>query len=124
MRGSGNSSLQLDAERDVGVARLNEGVDRAIKLVEQLLTLAREETAAGQASSPAVMVDLQDVIRHAVSDVLPHAAAKHIDLGLADRHDHAVATVPGDRPMARMPEARFSWSAMRVSIAAPALDAQ
>lgn len=102
LRGSGNPSLQLDAERDVGVARLNQGVDRAIKLVEQLLALAREEAAAGQANSPALMVDLQDVIKHAVSDVLPLAAAKHIDLGLADRHDHAVATLPGHAEALRM----------------------
>ena len=46
LRGSGDPSLQLDAERDIGVARINQGVDRAIKLVEQLLALAREEAAA------------------------------------------------------------------------------
>ena len=48
------------------------------------------------------MVDLLDVIRHDVSDVLPYAAAKHIDLGLADQHDHAVAKLPGHAEALRM----------------------
>ena len=64
-------SLQLDTERDVSFARINQCVDRAIKLVEQLLALAREEAAAGQSGSPALMVDLLAVIRHDVSSVLP-----------------------------------------------------
>ena len=102
LRGTGDALLPQDAERDVGVARLNQGVDRAIKLVEQLLALARAEAAAGQAGSPALMVDLQDVIKHAVSDVLPHAAAKHIDLGLANQHDHTAATLPGHAEALRM----------------------
>lgn len=68
------------AEREAGIARLNQGIDRAIRLVEQLLVLAREE--AGAAAGAAGPVDLQEVVKLAVADVLPHALHKQIDLGL------------------------------------------
>jgi two-component system OmpR family sensor kinase len=68
------------AEHEAGIARLNQGIDRAIRLVEQLLVLAREE--AGAAAGAAGPVDLQEVVKLAVADVLPHALHKHIDLGL------------------------------------------
>ncbi len=35
------------AEREAGIARLNQGIDRAIRLVEQLLVLARERSRRG-----------------------------------------------------------------------------
>lgn len=95
-------TLDEDADRDAGVARLNQGIDRAIRLVEQLLTLAREEAAAGQITSVATVIDLQDVIKRAVSDVLPHAAIKQIDLGLADQHEAAGAPLPGHSEALRM----------------------
>ena len=76
------------AEHEAGIARLNQGIDRAIRLVEQLLVLAREEAAEttapaglGQAAAD-VPVDLQEVIKLAVADVLPHALHKQIDLGM------------------------------------------
>ena len=104
LRRAGNTApaFEHDADRDAGVARLNQGIDRAIRLVEQLLTLAREEAAAGQIDSPATLVDLQDVIKRAVSDVLPHAGIKHIDLGLADPHQDASALLPGHMEALRM----------------------
>lgn len=68
------------AEREAGITRLNQGIDRAIRLVEQLLVLAREE--AGAAAGAAGPVDLQEVVKLAVADVLPHALHKQIDLGL------------------------------------------
>lgn len=75
------------AAREAGVARLNQGIDRAIRLVEQLLTLAREEAGPAQTEAAAGSIDLQDVVRLAVADVLPQAAHKHIDLGLADNQE-------------------------------------
>ncbi|MGZ5194376.1 MAG: ATP-binding protein [Ramlibacter sp.] len=71
-----------DASREAAVARLNDGIDRAIQLMGQLLMLARED---GEGSSPerSQRVDLQDIARKAVADVLPQAQAKHIDIGLA-----------------------------------------
>jgi two-component system OmpR family sensor kinase len=76
------------AEHEAGIARLNQGIDRAIRLVEQLLALAREEAAgtggmAGPGQGGAIVpVDLQEVIKLAVADVLPHALHKQIDLGM------------------------------------------
>ncbi len=73
---------QDEAGRDASVARLNDGIDRAIQLVNQLLVLARED---GDAGTPATWqrIDLQDLARQVVSDVLPQAQARHIDIGLA-----------------------------------------
>lgn len=68
------------AEREAGIARLNQGIERAIRLVEQLLLLAREEAGGGAAG--AQPVDLRQVVQLAVADVLPQAGGKQIDLGL------------------------------------------
>lgn len=72
------------ADREAGIARLNQGIDRAIRLVEQLLVLAREEATAppDAAAGATAAVNLQDVVKLAVSDVLPHAHHKEIDLGV------------------------------------------
>lgn len=69
------------AAREAGIARLNQGIDRAIRLVEQLLVLARAESG-GDATQDGP-VDLREVVRLAVADVLPQAQAAGIDLGLA-----------------------------------------
>jgi two-component system OmpR family sensor kinase len=73
---------QDDAGREAAIARLNEGIDRAIQLVGQLLVLAREEGERG-ATPQWQRIDLQDLARQVVADVLPQAQAKRIDLGLA-----------------------------------------
>jgi two-component system OmpR family sensor kinase len=68
-----------DARR-LAEQRLAAGIDRATRLVEQLLSMARHESAAGQA--PAEAVDLADVLRQALSEMLPQANAKSISIGL------------------------------------------
>jgi two-component system OmpR family sensor kinase len=70
------------------VARLNDGIDRAIQLTEQLLALAREEAA--EASSNHEEIDLLEVARSAVGDVLPQAAARGIDVGVATSDPMAI----------------------------------
>jgi two-component system OmpR family sensor kinase len=72
------------ALRDANIARLNQGIDRAIKLVEQLLTLAREEAGSSPQGTAGAKPDLQEIIKLAVSDVLAQASQKHIDLGLTE----------------------------------------
>ncbi|WP_293604985.1 ATP-binding protein [Polaromonas sp. UBA4122] len=74
------------AAREAGIARLNQGIDRAIRLVEQLLLLAREEAGRGQAPAADERVNLREVVKLAVADLLPQARLKHIDLGLAENH--------------------------------------
>jgi two-component system OmpR family sensor kinase len=85
------------AAQEAAVARLNQGIDRAIRLVEQLLVLARAEAGGDTGSQPGAgdTADLQDVVRLAVADVLPLAQAKGIDLGLADGQPALALRVAG-----------------------------
>jgi two-component system OmpR family sensor kinase len=69
-----------EAARQEALGELRSGIERSIALVEQLLALARLEGKSEQRSEP---VDLEDLARQAVSDLLPSAHAKRIDLGLA-----------------------------------------
>jgi two-component system OmpR family sensor kinase len=110
LRGHGHevSAEVNEATRQAAVIRLNQGIDRAIRLVEQLLTLARAEgaqqaagplfTAAGGASgaAAATSVDLQHVLRLAVSDALPQAQAAGLDLGVAPDAVTTPVHVQGD----------------------------
>jgi two-component system OmpR family sensor kinase len=67
--------------RKVAVGRLTAGIDRATRLVEQLLVLARQEASAatGVATRP---VDLAELARRTVGDLVGLAQAKGVDLGL------------------------------------------
>jgi len=66
--------------RKVAVSRLTAGIDRATRLVEQLLVLARQEAAA--TSTAARPVDLTDLARRTVADLAGVAAAKGVDIGI------------------------------------------
>jgi two-component system OmpR family sensor kinase len=69
--------------RQVAVSRLTAGIDRATRLVEQLLILARQEaTAAEGAAAKTRPVDLADLARRTAADLAGVAAAKGVDLGL------------------------------------------
>jgi two-component system OmpR family sensor kinase len=92
LRASGRTDDARPAEREAAIQRLNQGIDRAIRLVEQLLVLAREEAGSGPVRET---VDLRDVIRLAVADVLPQARLKQIDLGLTESQA-ALAQVRGE----------------------------
>ncbi|MBG6076345.1 ATP-binding protein [Polaromonas sp. CG_9.11] len=90
------------AAREAAVARLNLGLDRAIRGVEQLLLLAREEAGPAPASGTQP-VDLQQVVQLAVADTLPQARLGHIDLGLAeDASAQAVPPVSGQKEALRI----------------------
>lgn len=71
-----------DATRQVAIGRLTAGIDRATRLVEQLLVLARQQanTATGSKPQP---VALADMARLAIADTAPSAQARQIDLGLS-----------------------------------------
>ncbi len=86
---------QGPAEKDAEIARLNQGIDRAIRLVEQLLLLAREDAGGAQHQAPET-VRLEDVVKLAVADVLPQAVHKGIDLGLAASPDAVEGTEHAD----------------------------
>lgn len=72
-----------EVARDAAVQRLNQGIDRAIALVEQMLVLARQEAQAGQGQA-AQPVDLQALVRDGITAVLPQAQARGIDLGVLE----------------------------------------
>jgi len=71
-----------EPERRAALVDLKSGLERATRLSEQLLTLAREEP--GVAESALGPVDLRTVAREAIQAIAPLAAAKAIDLGLVD----------------------------------------
>lgn len=73
-------------ERATAFAQLDDGVKRAIHLVQQLLTLARNEPE--QAERPSLPVELALLARQAVADHASIAEARGIDLG-----------VDGDQPV-------------------------
>ena len=69
-----------EAERSAAMERLSEGVERAIRLVGQMLALAREEP---RHAVPHVPVALEPLAREVIAELLPLADARHIDLGLS-----------------------------------------
>jgi two-component system, OmpR family, sensor kinase len=75
-----------DEARHLALDRLIAGIDRATRLVEQLLMLARQEagTAAGLPPQP---VQLRDLVRASVAEAHAQAQLKHIDLGLGAADD-------------------------------------
>ncbi len=69
-----------EAARRLAIAQLGAGIERAIALVEQLLALARQEGAWQASAEP---VELEELARQVVSELLPAAHARQLDLGLA-----------------------------------------
>jgi len=70
-----------DTNREVAINRLNAGIDRATRLVEQLLVLARQQSSSATGAK-AAPVDLTRLARHALADAAPAALSRQIDLGL------------------------------------------
>jgi two-component system OmpR family sensor kinase len=67
--------------RDLAAARLHSGIDRANRLVEQLLLLARQE-ARGAGGPQWHPVQLADMTRQAVADIAGSAQSRQIDIGM------------------------------------------
>jgi two-component system, OmpR family, sensor kinase len=85
-----------DAARQTARDSLGAAVDRAIHLVEQLLTLARSDP--GEATGDFELIDLSAAAAQALADTHALAAARHIDLSL--EHTGAVPA-KGDREALR-----------------------
>ncbi|MCY1205835.1 Adaptive-response sensory-kinase SasA [compost metagenome] len=88
-----------DAARTLAVSRLSAGIDRATRLVEQMLALARHEASVAAGAKPET-VDLTEVARLAISDAVAAAQARRIDIGVAQ--SDAGATVSGQPEALRM----------------------
>ena len=86
-----------DAARAQAAQALNAGIDRAARLVEQLLALARTEPGASLAAP--VDLDLSEVVRAAVAETVPFAHSRattmelFADAPVAVRGDAAALTV-------------------------------
>jgi two-component system, OmpR family, sensor kinase len=79
-----------ESERTAAMSTLSAGVQRAIRLVEQMLALARQEP---RADMPRLSVRLDDLAREIVAELVPLADAREIDLGVAAAQP---ASVEGD----------------------------
>jgi two-component system OmpR family sensor kinase len=77
-----------EADRESAMGTLSAGVQRAIRLIEQILALARQEP---RAESPRVPVRLDELVREIVAELVPLADAGRIDLGVAAAQPATVA---------------------------------
>jgi two-component system, OmpR family, sensor kinase len=80
-----------ESERAAAMERLSEGVRRAIRLVEQMLSLAREEPRTAPRHVPVALVPLAHEV---IGELEPLADARHIDLGLSAAEPLTVAGDP------------------------------
>jgi len=80
-----------ETERSAAMEQLSAGVQRAIRLVEQMLAMAREEPRKHATHVP---VDLEPLAREAVAELIPFADARRIDLGLSQSRSLTVAGDP------------------------------
>ncbi len=78
------------AERSAALAELRAGLSRATHLVQQLLTLARQEPGGTTASQP-VRIALAELARSVLSDHARLADARTIDLGATTLDERAAA---------------------------------
>ena len=69
-----------DAERDAARDGIGAGIERATRLVEQLLALARSEPGAVAATRE--RVDLAEIARRMVAETVPFAASRGIEFEL------------------------------------------
>lgn len=70
-----------DAARALAIERLSAGIERATRLVEQLLVLARQQAGAASGALPQTLA-LAALVRQVVAEMAPAAHAAGIDIGL------------------------------------------
>jgi two-component system OmpR family sensor kinase len=88
-----------EAERADAMEKLSAGVQRAIRLVEQLLSLARQEPRADVARR---RVRFDDLAREVVAEMVPLADARKIDLGIsASQHAYVLGDPEALRTLVR-----------------------
>src|SRR5260221_14639637 len=75
--------------RSLAITRLLGGIDRATRLVDQLLILARQQ-AIDAHGAKAEALSLADIARLELAEAVPAAQARGIDLGLVQADEVAV----------------------------------
>ena len=78
-----------EATREVAVNRLANGIDRASRLVEQLLVLARQQATPASLNTK-TDVHLGPLVQSIVGDLWEGARARHIDIGVTEAADGGV----------------------------------
>ncbi|HEX5342921.1 MAG TPA: ATP-binding protein [Duganella sp.] len=78
-----------EAARKVAVSRVTAGIERATRLVEQLLVLARQEGGIEEVKLEPVRLD--DLVKRVLGDMNGLAQARQIDLGLHHADEVVVA---------------------------------
>lgn len=73
-------SAKDDADKKVALRNLNEGVDRASRMIEQLLTAARTEYS--ESTYQEAPVDIVEMMRRVIADLFSLAQSRDIDLSL------------------------------------------
>ena len=86
LQAQGIQRAEDEESRSTAVTRLIGGVDRATRLVEQLLLLARQEAVHDPLQDQEI-IDLTTIAGLAISDALGLARSKHIDIGLEGERD-------------------------------------
>jgi two-component system OmpR family sensor kinase len=76
-----------ETERTEAMGKLSEGVQRAIRLVEQMLALARQEPRAEPVRA---RLALDELVREMVAELVPLADARRIDLGVSEAQSVSV----------------------------------
>lgn len=66
---------------------LRQGIERGRSLLDQLLTLAKAQSATDSPKSP---ISVQAIYRRVLEDLMPLAEAKHIDIGVEGTQDAEV----------------------------------
>jgi two-component system, OmpR family, sensor kinase len=80
-----------EGERTEAMSKLSEGVQRAIRLIEQMLALARQEPRAEPALT---QFALDELAREVAGELVPLADSRRIDLGMSEAQS---VYVRGDR---------------------------
>lgn len=98
-----------DENRRAAIGDLKDGLQRATHTVQQMLTLARQEP--GAVEPVRTDVGLAQLLRESVGDHASLAAARNIDLGVAQADESA--TVVGDRSALKILLANLIGNALR-----------
>jgi two-component system, OmpR family, sensor kinase len=106
-----------DAERAAAFERLKGGTERATRLVEQLLAMARSDPEA--AERPFVEADLTTIARDTVAELAPIAESKNLDLGFSG---NAPVTVQGDPESLRVMLGNLVDNAIRYTLSGGIID--
>lgn len=105
-----------EAERAAVMAEFRAGLQRAVRLVEQLLAMARLDPEAPLPREP---VDLEALAKAVVTELSPLAEARNIDLGVAES---APARIEGDAGSLRLMLRNLVDNAVRYTAAGGRVD--